>query len=82
MFTVNNNLYYINTEDKRNLWKINLDDKTNEKIISMSVDILEIVDNTVFYKVKDEKGVYLFNLDTKFTSLVSSRLITEFIVNK
>jgi hypothetical protein len=82
IFTVNNNLYYINIEDKRNLWKINLDDKTTEKIISMSVDILEKVDNTVFYKVKDEKGVYLFNLDTKFTSLVSSRLITEFVVNK
>jgi len=82
MFTVNNNLYYINVEDKRNLWKINLADKTTEKIISMSVDILEKVDNTVFYKVKDEKGVYLFNLDTKFNSQVSSRLITEFVVNK
>ncbi|MDD2376338.1 MAG: DUF5050 domain-containing protein [Clostridia bacterium] len=82
IFTVNNNLYYINTEDKRNLWKINLDDKTTEKIISMSVDILEKVDNTVFYKVQDEKGIYLFNLDTKFTSQVSSRLITEFVVNK
>jgi len=82
MFTEKNNLYYINTEDKRNLWKINLDDKTNEKIISMPLDILEKVDNTVFYKVEDEKGVYLFNLDTKFTSLVSSRLITEFVVNK
>lgn len=82
IFTVKNNLYYINTDDKRNLWKINLDDKTTEKIISMPVDILEKVEDTVFYKVKDEKGVYLFNLETRFTSQVSSRLITEFVVNK
>jgi hypothetical protein len=82
LFTVNNNLYYINTDDKRNLWKINLDDKTTEKVISMSVDILEKVEDTVFYKVEDEKGVYLFNLNTKFTSQVSPRLITEFILNK
>lgn len=82
MFVINNNLYYINTEDNRNLWKVNLDDKTTSKVISMSVDILEIVENTVFYKVQNEKGVYLFNLDTKFTSQVSSRLITEFVVNK
>lgn len=82
LFTVNNILYYINTDDKRNLWKINLDDKTTEKVISMPVDILEKVENTVFYKLEDEKGVYLFNLDTKFNSQVSSRLITEFVVNK
>lgn len=82
MFTVKNILYFVNTDDKRNLWKINLDDKTTEKVISMPVDILEEVDDTVFYKVKDEKGVYLFNLDTKFTARVSSRLITEFVVNK
>lgn len=82
MFTVNNVLYYVNTEDKRNLWKVNLADKTTEKVISMPVDILEEVENTVFYKVKDEKGVYLFNLETKFTARVSSRLITEFVVNK
>jgi len=82
MFTVNNNLYYVNVEDNRNLWKINLDDKTTEKTISMSVDILEKVENTVFYKVQNEKGVYLYNLETKFTSQVSPRLITEFVVNK
>jgi hypothetical protein len=48
----------------------------------MSVDILEKVEDTVFYKVEDEKGVYLFNLNTKFTSQVTPRLITEFILNK
>ncbi len=82
VFTMGNILYYINTDDKRNLWKINLDDKTTEKVISMPVDILEKVENTVFYKLEDEKGVYLFNLETKFTSQVSPRLITEFVLNK
>ncbi len=82
IFLVDNYLYYINTEDNRNLWRINLEDKTTEKVISMSVDILEKVESTVFYKVKNEKGVYLFNLNTKFTSQVSPRLITEFVLNK
>lgn len=82
MFVESNNLYYINTDDKRNLWKINLDDKSVEKVISMPVDIFEVVEKTVFYKVEDEKGVYLFNLETKFNSRVSSRLITEFTLNK
>lgn len=82
MFTADNILYYVNTDDKRNLWKINLENKTTEKVISMPVDILEEVEDTVFYKVKDEKGVYLYNLETKFTARVSSRLITEFVVNK
>ena len=82
IFAMNNNLYYINTDDKRNLWKINLDDKTTEKIVSMAVDTLVKVDDTVFYKVQDISGLYLFNLDTKFTSQVSPKLISEFIVNK
>ncbi|MEG2310873.1 MAG: DUF5050 domain-containing protein [Clostridia bacterium] len=82
MFVQNNNLYYVNIEDKRNLWMINLENKKIEKIISMPVDILEIVDKTIFYKVENEKGVYLFNLETKFNSRVSSRLITEFTLDK
>jgi len=81
LFATDNYLYYVNVDDKRNLWRIKLDDKSTEKVISMSVDILEKIGNTVFYKVKDEKGVYLFNLETKFTARVSSRLITEFVVN-
>jgi hypothetical protein len=82
MFFKNNSLYYVNTSDNRNLWVYNFDKNTNEKVLHMSLELLEIEDNTVFYKVKDENGVYLYNLETKLNSLVSKRLIKEFIVSK
>lgn len=81
MFTKDNNLYYINTEDDDTLWRYNLSDGTNEKIISASIEILQNVDNTIFYKIDKEMGVYLYNYDTKFMSLVTKRRVKEFVID-
>lgn len=82
MFENNNFLYYINVDDGNTLWKINLDTKEKEKVIAVSVELLQNVSNTVFYKVKGEMGVYLYNYDTKFMSHVTKRKIKEFVVDE
>lgn len=82
MFINGNFLYYINVDDSNTLWRINLDSKEKEKVISVSVEILQNVSNTVFYKVKGEMGVYLYNYDTKFMSQVTKRKIKEFVVDE
>ena len=56
-------------------------DGTNEKIISDSIEILQNVDNTIFYKIDKEMGVYLYNYDTKFMSLVTKRRVKEFVID-
>lgn len=82
MFINGDFLYYINVDDSNTLWKINLNSKEKEKVISVSVEILQNVSNTVFYKVKGEMGVYLYNYDTKFMSQVTKRKIKEFVVDE
>ena len=81
MFINSGFLYYINTDDGNTLWRINLNTKEKEKVISMRVEILQNVDNTIFYKVKNEMGVYLYNYDTKFMAQVTKRKLKEFVVD-
>lgn len=81
MFINSGMLYYVNTSDNNNLWAINLKDKSNASVIQMSVEILQNVDNTVFFKVKGEMGVYLYNYSTKFMSQVTKNNASEFFVD-
>lgn len=81
MFIRENNLYYINPDDEDSLWRYNLEDETNERVISASIEILQNVDNTVFYKIDKEMGVYLYNYDTQFMSLVTRRRVKEFVID-
>ena len=46
-----------------------------------SVQILQNVDDTVFYKVKNEMGIYLYNYNTKFMSKVTNRNVSEFSID-
>ena len=81
MFVSEGNLYYINPDDNNTLWKINLEDKNCEKVIHSSVQILQNVENTVFFKVKNEMGVYLYNFSTKFMSKITNRNVSEFSID-
>lgn len=81
MFVSEGNLYYINPDDNNTLWKINLEDKNCEKVIHSSVQILQNVENTVFFKVKNEMGVYLYNYSTKFMSKITNRNVSEFSID-
>lgn len=82
MFVHDSYLYYINPEDGNTLWRINLDSKEQEKVISVAVEILQYIDNTIFYKIKNEMGVYLYNYDTKFMSQVTKRKVKEFFIDQ
>lgn len=82
MFINSGYLYYINIEDGNTLWRINLETKEKEKIISVAVEILQNVDTTIFYKIKNEMGVYLFNYETNFMSQVTKRKVKEFYIDK
>lgn len=82
MFVNNGFLFYVNVEDSNSLWKINLDTKQTEKVIPVAVEILQDIGGTVFYKVKGEMGVYLYNYETNFMSQVTKRKIKEFFVDK
>lgn len=81
LFVSNGKLYYINPSDSNSLWSVSLSDNSKEKVIYGSVQILQNVDDTVFYKVKNEMGIYLYNYDTKFMSKVTNRNVSEFSID-
>lgn len=81
MYIYNGNLYYVNSDDNSSLWKYNFLEGTNEKEISMPVEILQNVNDTVFFKVKNDIGVYLYNTDTGFMSEITKRKVKEFMVD-
>lgn len=82
MFVNGNKLYYVNSKEKNSLYSIDLTSKENLCVISSNVEILQNVDNTVYYKVKGEMGVYLYNFETNFSSQITSRKLKEFVVDK
>lgn len=82
MFVFDEYLYYINTDDNDTLWRASLTNDEKEKVLYSSIEMLEFYEDTVFYKNKNETGVYLYNLSTNFTSQISSRLIKEFIIER
>lgn len=81
MFIKDDKLYYINVDDEDALWCYNLKSGENTRIISASIEILQNIDNTVFYKIDKEMGVYLYNYDTSFMSLVTKRRVKEFVID-
>ncbi len=81
LFVSNGKLYYINPSDSNSLWSVSLSNNSKEKVIYGSVQILQNVDDTVFYKVKNEMGIYLYNYNTKFMSKVTNRNVSEFSID-
>ena len=81
MFVKDNNLYYINPDDDSTLWRYNMENGENDKIISSSVEILQNVDDTIFYKINKEMGVYLYNYKTNFLAMVTKRRVKEFVID-
>ena len=61
--------------------KYNLNTGENVKEIAMQIEILQDVNETVFYKIKNERGVYLYNIDTKFMSEITKRKVKEFAID-
>lgn len=81
MFIQKNKLYYVNAKENNTLYSIDLQTKEEKNVIASSLEILQNVNDTVYYKVKGEMGVYLFNFDTNFSSQITSRKLKEFVVD-
>ena len=81
MFVNNGYLYYIDIDDNNTLWSIKLDTLEKEQILSSSIEYLQNIENTVFFKQKGEMGIYLYNYDTKFISQITKRKMKEFCVD-
>ena len=75
-------LYYINSKENNTLWKINIATKENGVEVSVPIEILQNEDSTLFYKMKNEMGVYLYNVETKFMSQVTQRKVKEFYIDE
>lgn len=82
MFVNQNKLYYVNAESENSLYVIDLTTKENNKVLTSNVEILQNVKDTVYYKVKGEMGVYLYNYTTNFSSQITNRKLKEFIVDE
>ena len=59
-----------------------LNDGTAEKVLSSPIEMLGNIDDTIIYKVNGEMGIYLYNFDTKYMSLVTKRRVKEFVIDK
>lgn len=82
MFVNQDKLFFVNTRDDRTLWSYNLSDGTSEKVLSSPIEMLGNIENTILYKVNGEMGIYLYNFDTKYMSLVTKRRVKEFVIDK
>ena len=82
MFIQDNKLYYVNSKENNSLYSIDLKTKEEKSIIASNVEILQNINDTVYYKVKGEMGIYLFNIETNFSSQITNRKLKEFVVDK
>ena len=73
-------LLYINAGDNNSLWKINIQTKNDEKIIYSIVEYIQVVNDTVLYKTKNEASIYLYNYNTSFTSEVIKNKAVKFCI--
>ena len=82
MFVNQDKLYFVNTRDSHALWSYDLSNGTSEKVLSSPIEMLGNIDDTIIYKVNGEMGIYLYNFDTKYMSLVTKRRVKEFVIDK
>lgn len=82
MFVNEDKLFFVNIADDNTLWSFNLTDGNLEKVLSSPIEMLGNIDDTILYKVNNEMGIYLYNFDTKYMSLVTKRRVKEFVIDR
>jgi len=73
-----NTVYYINTKDGNKLYKTVIGSKEDIKILEDNIQILDIIEGTIFYKVKGDIGVYRYDIANEISSQVTSARVVEF----
>lgn len=70
--------YYINTKDSNKLYKSSVNDKEDKVVLEDSIEILDVIDSTIFYKVRNDIGVYRYDILNGISSQVTSARVVEF----
>ncbi len=78
MGVYDNIVYYINTKDGNKLYKSSASLKEDQKVLEDNVQILDMINGTIFYKVKDDIGVYRYDIANGISSQVTSARVIEF----
>lgn len=71
-------IYYINTKDGNKLYKTKIGSKEDIKILEDNIQILDIINGTIFYKVAGDIGVYRYDIVNEISSQVTSARVVEF----
>lgn len=75
-------VYYINSSDENNLYKVKNDGTEEAKLLKGKVQILDTVEDTIFYKIEGDIGVYRFDATARVSSQVTSARVLEFKVSE
>lgn len=75
-------IYYINATDGNKLYKSSTRLEEDEKILENNVQILDVIDGTIFYKVVGDIGVYRYDILNKISSQVTSGRVLELKAEK
>lgn len=73
-----NTIYYINTKDGNKLYKTKIGSNEDIKILEDNIQILDIINGTIFYKVAGDIGVYRYDIVNEISSQVTSARVVEF----
>jgi len=71
-------VYYINTNDSNKLYKSSINQEADEVVLEDTIEILDIINSTIFYKVKNDIGVYRYDIINGISSQVTSARVVEF----
>ncbi|MDD2627286.1 MAG: DUF5050 domain-containing protein [Clostridia bacterium] len=75
-------IYYINENSENKLYKTKIDGSKEELVLHDQVHILEVIGNTIFYNIKDDIGVYRYDIETGISSQITSARVVEFKVSE
>ena len=78
MGVCDNTVYYINTKDGNKLYKTVVGSSEDIKILEDNIQILDVINGTIFYKVVGDIGVYRYDTVNEISSQVTSARVVEF----
>ena len=74
--------YYINTSDSNKLYKSSVSMEQDEMVLGDTIEILDVINSTIFYKVKNDIGVYRYDIVNGISSQVTSARVVEFAAHE
>lgn len=73
------NIYYVNKSDGNTLYDINLKKGTNERVVKMNIESIQMDGTNIYFKLDGAIGIYKYNIETGKTAQVTSARALEYI---